>query len=300
MQGPPQKFPSLKQLTTQLTKQLLGPYSDQYSGQYSGQFHGQQSEQRFREPFRLQVGQLWKTVTSDVAGFFYPRHCLHCEKSLVDQSPLLLCRDCQGVLCNPDLNVCQKCSATLGPYVRSETGCLHCLSDNPVFLNATSLGAYSGELRRACVQSKLAKNSLYTQVLTQLLCETRETLLKSFQVDLVLPVPQHWRDRLMSATHGPDEIAWTIGRFLKVPADTHILNKVKLTPKQHQLTGTKRRQNLQGCFSVNPTAKLHNLRVLLVDDVLTTCTTANRLSQAILNAGAESVHVAILARTLHS
>ena len=42
---------------------------------------------------------------------------------------------------------------------------------------------------------------------------------------------------------------------------------------------------------------LHGRRIALVDDVLTTGTTANEAARALLEAGAASVHLWVLART---
>jgi predicted amidophosphoribosyltransferase len=71
---------------------------------------------------------------------------------------------------------------------------------------------------------------------------------------------------------------------------------VKRTHSQVGLTKTQRQENLQGAFKVPPEARarLADKRVLLVDDVLTTGSTANAAARALLRGGAKAVDVLAL------
>jgi predicted amidophosphoribosyltransferase len=62
------------------------------------------------------------------------------------------------------------------------------------------------------------------------------------------------------------------------------------------LTPTARRENLKHAFHIGGQARLDGLRVLLVDDVLTTGTTAHRAARLLREAGAEQVYVVVVAR----
>jgi predicted amidophosphoribosyltransferase len=83
-----------------------------------------------------------------------------------------------------------------------------------------------------------------------------------------------------------------------VPCDPFLLARVKRTASQVGLTKAQRQDNLQGAFRVSLDARprVMGRRVLLVDDVLTTGSTANAASRALLRGGAASVDVLSFAR----
>jgi len=60
----------------------------------------------------------------------------------------------------------------------------------------------------------------------------------------------------------------------------------------------ERRRNLDGAFRVAKGYDIRDARVLLVDDVLTTGATCHFAAKSLKTAGAVSVAVAVLARTI--
>ena len=66
------------------------------------------------------------------------------------------------------------------------------------------------------------------------------------------------------------------------------------------MTRAQRIDNVQGAFGVAPelAGRLAGRRLLLVDDVLTTGSTLNAASRALLRAGARSVDVLVFARVV--
>ena len=85
-----------------------------------------------------------------------------------------------------------------------------------------------------------------------------------------------------------------------VPCDPFLLARVKHTRRQVGLTKAQRQENLQGAFRVPPAARalLKGKRVLLIDDVLTTGSTANAASRALLRSGAAAVDILAFARVV--
>jgi ComF family protein len=96
------------------------------------------------------------------------------------------------------------------------------------------------------------------------------------------------------------EIARRVAHMLALPAHADLLHRLRDTPHQMQLNRRERDANLRGAFmpaSADARRGVQGRRVALVDDVLTTGTTANEATRALLEAGARSVHLWVLART---
>jgi len=79
---------------------------------------------------------------------------------------------------------------------------------------------------------------------------------------------------------------------------TGVLVRRRETGSQIGLTRHQRRENLRGAFGVSDPTRILKRDILLVDDVLTTGTTASECARVLLRAGAARVWVATVARTL--
>jgi ComF family protein len=120
--------------------------------------------------------------------------------------------------------------------------------------------------------------------------------------DLIVPVPLH-RLRLMSRRFNQAAtLAHRISEASAVPVNTQALTRVKPTPPQVGLSRLQRAGNVQGAFRVPDEAKpnIFGMRIVLVDDVLTSGATANAASRALLRGGAKGVDVLVFARVVTS
>lgn len=120
---------------------------------------------------------------------------------------------------------------------------------------------------------------------------------------LVIPVPLH---RAKHAERGFNQARVLATEALKFLRESHpdwkltlaasTLMRLRATQSQAGLTPRERRINLRGAFSVSDPAQVKGRHILLIDDILTTGATARAASKALVDAGAESVWVATLAR----
>ena len=123
----------------------------------------------------------------------------------------------------------------------------------------------------------------------------------SRDADVIVPVPMHrsriWKRRFNQAALLADGIARRSGKRV----DAFALARKRPTRPQVGLSRAERQSNLSGAFEVaeEASARVAGLRVLLVDDVLTTGATANAAARALLRGGAEAVDVLVFARVVH-
>jgi len=248
------------------------------------------------------VQSLMSPLWSAGRDFVYPPACALCMAAQHTDSEGLadrrLCPACRSMLTPHIPNRCCRCSAPVGPYLDTGRGCAHCRSDRFAFERVVSLGPYEGALRAACLRAKGAAGGPLATGVADLLWSQIAGDLNSAGIQVVIPVPHHWTSRLRHGHFPPVSIGRVLARRLKARWHTHILAKVRRTPSQVSLPVTDRRNNLRGAFRVVGGSRLDGLTILLVDDVLTTGTTAHRAATELNKAGALRVLVAVAARAI--
>ncbi len=114
--------------------------------------------------------------------------------------------------------------------------------------------------------------------------------------DVIVPMPLHWLKQWQRGFNQSDVLAREIGKKWNVPV-RNLVRRKRATLPQAGLTNAKRRANMQGAFKMTRGKPLAGMRVLLVDDVVTTGATASACARVLKRAGAAHVSLLALART---
>jgi len=157
---------------------------------------------------------------------------------------------------------------------------------------AYCFGVFEAELRELIHVFKYGGVETVAQPLGRFLALA---LPREEQFDAVIPMPLHWMRRWSRGFNQSELLAREIGRRASVPVH-NMVRRVKATTPQAGLTNAKRRANVSGAFRVRRGAKLRGLRVLLVDDVMTTGATASACARVLKQAGAARVVLLTVAR----
>ncbi len=249
------------------------------------------------------VGFCQKIISSGW-DFVFPPACVVCGTGLATSKSAGMRSERFCVECRSHLTKyvgqpgCRRCGAPLGPYVDPLHGCLECRRESFAFRKVYRLGVYEGAIRDAVIRCKYLGHEPLLMAIADLIWEYTGTELQAEGVNLVVTIPQHWRQRIFSRHHAPEILAEVWGRRLQVPVGLPILAKVRTTRKQARLNRAERHKNQHGVFRVTRPATVQGQTVLLVDDVLTTGATAHSAARALRSAGAKQVVVAVIARAL--
>jgi predicted amidophosphoribosyltransferase len=251
-------------------------------------------------PVLRTLGRSVKDWGRSAVDLVYPPICVACGRELPELADALagsqrFCDRCYAQLRCRIERACLSCGAPVGPHLQGWK-CRHCRKDNFAFERVVALGVYEPPLSAACQQAKEAYGGPLTAGLSELLCEAHEAAFEAAELDLIVPVPHHWWERLTQPHLPPVTMAGVLSRQLSIPVGTHILAKRRRTPAQASLSPAQRRRNLQGAFSVLNGQPLEGRHVLLTDDILTTGATADQAARVLRQAGARRVLVAVLAR----
>ena len=121
-------------------------------------------------------------------------------------------------------------------------------------------------------------------------------------IDALLPMPLSTRRLAERGYNQALLLARQVARRMALPLDTTALQRPIDAPHQVDLTREQRIQNLRGVFMLNPSARqrISGRRLALIDDVITTGSTAAEASRELLRAGARDVEIWAVARAARS
>ncbi len=188
------------------------------------------------------------------------------------------------------------CSACGTPFVNraplDEGGrCALCRLGANGFDQVYAFGAYEGTLRKLIHIFKFEGVRTLDRPLGAFLAQA---LPREASFDAIVPMPLHWLRRWQRGFNQSELLARQIGRRWHVPV-IRTVRRRKNTAPQAGLTSAQRRTNLQGAFQA-ATGTLQGKRILLIDDVLTTGSTASACARVLKRAGAAHVTFLALAR----
>lgn len=92
-------------------------------------------------------------------------------------------------------------------------------------------------------------------------------------IDLIMPVPLHSRRYRQRGYNQSEQFAQGISSITAIPCDTVSLNRIVDNTTQTHLSAQQRWDNVNGIFTLQHPERIHNLHILLVDDLVTTGST---------------------------
>lgn len=229
-------------------------------------------------------------------SLLYPPTCIACQAATGEAHGL--CAPCWSGIRFIERPFCERLGmpfqVDLGQPLLSPAA----IADPPVFERARAVAEYDGTASLLVHRLKYNDRLELARALGTMMTRAGAELLK--EADVIVPVPLHrwrlWRRRFNQAM----ALASVVSTESGLPCDPSLLDRVKHARRQVGLTKAQRQENLQGVFRVPLVAKarLKGKRVLLIDDVLTTGSTANAASRALLRGGAASVDILAFARVV--
>ncbi len=232
----------------------------------------------------------------DLLELALPTECLLCHsllKSTIQTHSL--CQTCYESLRPSSFSSCLKCASTIGPGTDSTGGCVKCRRESFAFSRVIRFGVYEGSLREAVLRMKWLNGESLAETLGHRWFEQDEIRFRDLTPEIVVPVPLHWLRRIRRGYNQADALATVLANRLGVPCGSYVLRRLRNTQMQSSQSASARRENLRGAFVVRQPSRVVNKRILLIDDVLTTGSTAHESARALLSAGAAQVLVAVLA-----
>jgi ComF family protein len=237
------------------------------------------------------AGQAARRLIDPLLAVVFPARCPACARLLALPRRGPLCEPCWGAVPGRGAALCPCGSGRAMRCPRCRRGL------NPIGRGA-SLGPYEGPLRLLVHELKYrGKRAVASRLAEELLrVPAAQAVLGPGCV--VVPVPLHPRRLRARGFNQSELIARAIARRTGCRLVTGALVRRADTPPQTGLSAAERRANLKDAFVVRRRAALAGRTVVLVDDVLTTGSTARACARALRQAGTGEVRLLTAARVL--
>lgn len=221
--------------------------------------------------------RLFQNALFAIKQFVYPSRCALCDRFLQE---------------DPTIRVCGGCEASL-KRLESDFNSVHL--STTWFDRARSVFPFEGGIRDALHGLKYEQRFDVINVLSGFLSQEARCM---EHCDLIMPIPLHKRRLRTRGYNQAALLARPLAKGLGCALDVRSLVRTKDIGSQVGRELDERLEMVKGIFTVTDTDKIKGTSILLIDDVITTGATVNECARVLKKAGARSVNVLTVARTL--
>ncbi len=229
-----------------------------------------------------------KIMLKSLLHAIFPSYCLLCAHNT--KRPEQICIQCESLL--PWIQIsCIQCAA---PIIKSDiTYCGSCLSNPSDIDHTTCIFTYTQPIRHWVKLYKYHDQLHFKRLFSYWMAKT--TNHRRNNIDLIIPVPIHTKKQRQRGYNQCDLIGKEIASKLNIEYSRNTLIKNINTPPQTSLKKKERERNIHNSFSVKK--DINQLRIAVVEDVITTGSTIRSISKILKKNGAARVEIWAIART---
>lgn len=161
--------------------------------------------------------------------------------------------------------------------------------DKDTFFQGKSLLLYKGVVKQTMYRFKYSNKREYGTFFAELAMEQWGEWLFRCEIDAIVPVPMFRKKKRMRGYNQAEVFGRELAKYLRVPMDRNVVIRKKDTRPMKELNDIERENNLRNAFQIARNIVKYK-KILLVDDIYTTGSTADEVSRVLLEAGVEKIY----------
>jgi ComF family protein len=222
--------------------------------------------------------------------FALPPRCAGCGTIMAEVHSF--CPECWKQLDFLGGGGCQTCGLPL--ELPGSSVCAACLARPPRIAHTRSAVAYGELARGLAIRLKYGRKVAVAKTMARYMAP----LVGEGEARLLVAVPLHRTRLWLRGFNQSALVASELSRRLHIPTDPFAISRIRRTPPLKGMSALQRRKAVAGAFKVRDTAAVAGKTVILIDDVLTTGSTAEACARTLKRAGAARVELVSWARVV--
>ena len=191
-------------------------------------------------------------------------------------------------------SICPKCNIMLknqASYITDDYSQNSSYFDEHIYMFQ-----YIGEIRNAILNYKFEGKSYIHETFVNFLKNNEKICNNIKSYDIIIPVPIS-KKRLKERGYNQSSIyAKAVAQTFKIQYEDSTLKKVKNNIPQSMLSQEDRMKNVQDVYEITNAKTIINKKILLIDDIFTTGSTANECSRVLIKADKKKIGVLTIAK----
>lgn len=228
-------------------------------------------------------------IADAVGRVIFPPRCVLCDE-LLEPGQKWIHPSCEPLLHEVEEPVCLRCGRPV--VMDSAEYCFDCSrirEKGKSFRQGKALLLYKGEIKKSMYRFKYGNRRMYAGYFSELAFLKYGDWLRRIQPDVIVPVPMYRKKERKRGYNQAEVFAKALAAYGHLPVKSNLVLRTRDTTPQKLLNDAERKNNLKNAFQTTENIVKYK-RILLVDDIYTTGSTADAVTECLYKAGATDVY----------